>query len=177
MSTSINQRIKKLRKQLELNQTEFGKVIGLTQAGVSWIEREGNAVIDQNVQLICEKFHVRRSWLLEGEGEMFVTHTKQDELMAWAARVSEGPHDDFPYRLADTLARMDEPQWQLLEQIFDSIMAGKDILAASDSVRASAVDRRTDMHRQLDDAIDAEEEAAEAFSSTVSSTTSPSHKK
>ena len=97
--------------------------------------------------------------------------------MAWAARVSEGPHDDFPYRLAGTLARMDEPQWQLLEQIFDSIMAGRDILAASDSIRDSAADRRANLHRQLDDAIDAEEGAAEASSSTASNTTYPSHKK
>lgn len=171
---TINDRIRALRRHLELSQSEFGKQIGLKQGAISKLEKSGNLVIDQNVQLICEKFHVRRSWLLEGEGEMFVTHTKQDELMAWAARVSEGPHDDFPYRLADTLARMDEPQWQLLEQIFDSIMAGKDILPASDSVR---VNRRTDLHRQLDDAIDAEEEAAAASSSTASNTTSLSHKK
>ena len=128
MGESINTRIKKLRKEMQLNQTEFGQKIGLKNSAISKMEQEGSVVVDQNVQLICEKFHVRRSWLLEGEGEMFATHTKQDELMAWAARVSEGPHDDFPYRLADTLARMDEPQWQLLEQIFDSIMAGKDIL-------------------------------------------------
>lgn len=173
MGESINTRIKKLRKEMQLNQTEFGQKIGLKNSAISKMEQEGSVVVDQNVQLICEKFHVRRSWLLEGEGEMFATHTKQDELMAWAARVSEGPHDDFPYRLADTLARMDEPQWQLLEQIFDSIMAGKDILPAS----KKAVDRRTDLHRQLDDAVDAEEEAAAASSSTASNTTSLSHKK
>lgn len=174
MVYSINSRIRELRKELGLNQAEFGKRIGLKNGAISWMEKEGNTVTDQNVQLICEKFHVRRSWLLEGEGEMFVTHTKQDELMEWASRVSEGPHDVFPYRLADALARMDEPQWQLLEQIFDSIMAGKDILPASDNI---PVDRRTDLHRQLDDAIDAEEGAAEAFSSIASNTISPSHKK
>lgn len=171
---TINDRIKELRRHLELSQNEFGNIIGLKQGAISKLEKSGNIVIDRNVKLICEKFHVQRSWLLEGKGEMFATHTKQDELMAWAARVSEGPHDDFPYRLADTLARMDEPQWQLLEQIFDSIMAGKDILPASDNI---PVDRRTDLHRQLDDAIDAEEGAAEAFSSIASNTISPSHKK
>ena len=126
MSESINARIKQLRKKKKLNQTEFGAVIGLKNSAISKMEQEGSVVVDQNVQLICEKFQVRRDWLVDGTGEMFAERTKKDELMEWAERVSQSPHDSFPYRLADALARLDEPQWKMLEQIFDRIMAEGD---------------------------------------------------
>lgn len=67
---SINQRIKELRKSLNLNQAEFGDKIGLKRSAASWIEQEGNTVIDQNIRLICDTFHIREEWLRTGEGEM-----------------------------------------------------------------------------------------------------------
>ena len=67
---SINQRIKTLRKEQGLNQREFGDKIGLGQAGVSRLEQEGIVVIDQNIRLICDTFHIREEWLRTGEGEM-----------------------------------------------------------------------------------------------------------
>ena len=43
---NINQRIKMLRKEMGLNQKDFGAKIGLGQGAVSWIEKDGNTVID-----------------------------------------------------------------------------------------------------------------------------------
>ncbi|WLD81450.1 hypothetical protein QU667_06260 [Selenomonas dianae] len=40
------------------------------QAGVSRLEQEGIVVIDQNIRLICDTFHIREEWLRTGEGEM-----------------------------------------------------------------------------------------------------------
>ncbi len=69
---SINARVKAIRKAKRLNQTEFGKAIGLKQMGVSNMEQEGGTVTDKNILLICQKFHVSRDWLETGEGEMFL---------------------------------------------------------------------------------------------------------
>ena len=68
---SINARIKALRKEQRLSQAEFGENIGLKQVAVSNLEKEGNTVTEQNVSLICQKFRVRREWLVDGEGEMY----------------------------------------------------------------------------------------------------------
>ncbi|MBQ6481719.1 MAG: helix-turn-helix domain-containing protein [Anaerolineaceae bacterium] len=68
---SINARIKAVRKKNGLKQAEFGKLIGLTQGGVSYIEQGGNPITEQNIIIICQKFRVRREWLETGEGEMF----------------------------------------------------------------------------------------------------------
>lgn len=70
---SINARIKAVRKAKGLKQASFGATIGLTQGGVSYIEQEGVSITEQNIELICQKFRVRREWLETGEGEMFNT--------------------------------------------------------------------------------------------------------
>ena len=194
MSESINARIKQLRKKKKLNQTEFGAVIGLKNSAISKMEQEGSVVVDQNVQLICEKFQVRRDWLVDGTGEMFAERTKKDELMEWAERVSQSPHDSFPYRLADALARLDEPQWKMLEQIFDRIMTEGDTensnapkakpakSKASQPIPHDDDDDNPDVirrsyHRQLDQALDNEEKAVSASSYGNSGIISHLHKK
>jgi len=162
LGESINARIKQLRKKKKLNQTEFGSVIGLKNSAISKMEQEGSVVVDQNIQLICEKFQVRREWLVDGIGEMFAARTKNDELMEWAKRVSQSPHDSFPYRLAEALSKLDEPQWKMLEQIFDKIMAEGD-----DEPPARTNDTAR-LHAQLDAELQAEREAASASSATSS---------
>lgn len=191
MGESINARIKQLRKKKKLNQTEFGSVIGLKNSAISKMEQEGSVVVDQNIQLICEKFQVRRDWLVDGTGEMFAERTKKDELMEWAERVSQSPHDSFPYRLAEVLAKLDEPQWKMLEQIFDKIMAEGNTensnVAKAEPTNAEAAPPddddddpdiiRRSYHRQLDQALDSEEKAASASSYGNSGTISRFHKK
>ena len=68
---STNNRIKTLRKHLNLNQAEFGQKIGLKNGAISWMEKEGNTITKQNIKIICDTFNVSENWLLNGEGEMF----------------------------------------------------------------------------------------------------------
>lgn len=189
MTETINDRIKLLRKKKDMNQGEFGKAIGLKQGAISKLEKPGNAVVDQNIQLICEKFQVRREWLVDGTGEMFAERAKKDELMEWAERVSQSPHDSFPYRLAEVLAKLDEPQWKMLEQIFDKIMADGNTensnitKAEPTNAKAAPPDDddpdiiRRSYHRQLDQALNSEEKAVSASSYGNSGIISHLHKK
>ena len=68
---STNNRMKTLRKHLNLNQAEFGQKIGLKNGAISWMEKEGNTITKQNIKIICDTFNVSEDWLLNGEGEMF----------------------------------------------------------------------------------------------------------
>ena len=72
----INQRIKELRKDLGLNQKEFGSKLEMSQGAVSWMEQDGNTVVDQNKRIICDQFGVSLHWLETGEGDMY---TDSDE--------------------------------------------------------------------------------------------------
>ena len=68
---STNNRMRTLRKHLNLNQAEFGQKIGLKNGAISWMEKEGNTITKQNIKIICDTFNVSEDWLLNGEGDMF----------------------------------------------------------------------------------------------------------
>ena len=67
----MKERIKQIRKNLKMNQTEFGAAIGATQKMVTTYET-GTVVPDKTTRmLICSKFNVSETWLETGEGEPY----------------------------------------------------------------------------------------------------------
>ena len=68
---NIGNRIKKLRKELDLTQTEFGAKIGSVQNTITGYENGRRNPSAPVITLICEKFGVNEEWLRTGEGEMF----------------------------------------------------------------------------------------------------------
>ena len=64
----MKERIKLIRKDLRMNQTEFGAAIGATQKMITTYET-GVVVPDKTTRmLICSKFNVNETWLETGEG-------------------------------------------------------------------------------------------------------------
>lgn len=118
---SINQRVKLLRKELSLNQTQFGTCIGLKNSAISKMEQEGSIIIDRNIHLICDKFGVNETWLRTGEGSMYEESSKQDELVRWARELSDASEDTFPRRFALALSRLGEKEWEVLEKFIDGM--------------------------------------------------------
>ncbi len=68
----MNERIRELRKMLDINQTDFGKKIDVSQRVVSLMETPGGTVTDRNFNAICKAFNVNPDWLRHGVGEIFV---------------------------------------------------------------------------------------------------------
>lgn len=64
----MKDRIRLVRKHMNMTQTEFGDAIGVTLAALSKYEI-GKVVPDKSIRmLICEKFNVNETWLETGEG-------------------------------------------------------------------------------------------------------------
>lgn len=80
----MNERIKKLRKALDLTQQKFADRIGIKGNAISQYESGRNEPIDAVISLICREFNVSETWLRTGDGEMFVQKKPQplDELLA-----------------------------------------------------------------------------------------------
>jgi transcriptional regulator with XRE-family HTH domain len=71
MAESINQRIKQIRKTLELSQRTFATILSLSHSYIASIETNSREVNGRLIKLIVSEFDVNESWLLTGEGEMF----------------------------------------------------------------------------------------------------------
>lgn len=70
---SQGERLKFLRKELNLSQEKFGSKLGLSKVAISDIENGKTGLTERNAKSICRTFNVDYFWLTEGIGEMF-TH-------------------------------------------------------------------------------------------------------
>lgn len=67
----MKNRIKKLRKSLNMTQQEFAERIGVKRNTIGQYEIGRNKPIDTVINLICKEFNVNEKWLRYGEDEMF----------------------------------------------------------------------------------------------------------
>lgn len=63
---TINNRVKRLRKSLDLTLDKFGERLGVTKTAISRIEKGERSVTDQMFKSICREFNVREEWLRDG---------------------------------------------------------------------------------------------------------------
>jgi len=63
---TINDRVKQLRKSLDLTLDKFGEHVGVTKTAISRIEKGERSVTDQMFRSICREFNVREEWLRDG---------------------------------------------------------------------------------------------------------------
>ena len=67
---SIGERLKLIRKESGLNQTEFGARINLSQTTIGLYESDNRVITDRALSQICSTFNINEEWLKTGEGEM-----------------------------------------------------------------------------------------------------------
>ena len=64
----MKDRIKKIRKELDLTQQEFADRIGVKRGGIANYEIGRNEPTDSVISIICREFNVNEDWLRTVEG-------------------------------------------------------------------------------------------------------------
>lgn len=122
----MNERLKKLRKTLDLTQQAFADRIGIARGNVGAYEVGKNAPSDAVISLICREFNVNENWLRTGEGEMFIQQTPDEQIAAFVGDLLKIEDDSFKRRLISGLAALDDNGWDVLEKFLDSIQKKRD---------------------------------------------------
>lgn len=113
----MNERLKKLRKILDLTQQEFADRLGISRGNIGSYEVGKSALSDAVISLICREFNVNEDWLRTGEGEMFIQMTRDEEIAAFVAKALRTEEDSFKKRFIAMLSALDESDWESLEKI------------------------------------------------------------
>lgn len=121
----MNERIKELRKALNMSGEAFGQRLGIQRASISKIETGIINLTDRNISLICKEFHVNEEWLREGKGEMFVQLSRDEEIAAFVGRVQFEAEDSFKKRFIAMLSALDTEEWEVLEKMALKLYEGK----------------------------------------------------
>ena len=115
----MKDRIRLVRKNNSLTQTEFADRINATRAMIA--SYEGGAVTpsDSMLKLICKEFNVSYTWLKTGEGPMEDPTSDRDTL----DKLTD-VYQSLPERLkslVDVLVEMDPEWWKTLDEGFAEI--------------------------------------------------------
>lgn len=87
----MNERIRELRKSLNMTMEVFGQRIGVSKSTISNIENGNRDATEHMVKSICREFDIDYIWLTTGEGEMFVE--SDDDFMEKIDRIMAGEDD------------------------------------------------------------------------------------
>ena len=153
----MNSRLKDIRKALRLTQKEFAARLGITDSGISRLEKGQNQLTDQLIRAICREYKVNYEYLKNGIGEMFVEvpQTVVDELC------EQYDLDDFDRIMLQEYLKMDEASRNVLKTYIRKICG--QISEVDDT--QSKIDTEVEAYRQ-----ELELEARQADESSASDT-------
>lgn len=112
----MNDRIKQLRKHLNLTQQQFAEQIGSVQNTITGYETGRRVPSNQVITLICKTFDVNEEWLRTGKGEMFIQLDRDDQIARWAGSILHDEGDTFKKRFVAALSKLSENDWVALER-------------------------------------------------------------
>lgn len=99
----MKDRIKQLRKALDLTQQEFADKIGIKRNSLANYETGRNTPMDAILISICREFDVNEKWLRTGEGDMFIQVPEDDEIAALVYDLLEPAGNEFYEIILETM--------------------------------------------------------------------------
>ena len=119
----MNERMKELRKALDMTQNEFAERIGIKGNSISDMEKSKRGISEPTIKLICKEFKVREEWLRSGSGEMLVPTDREGEITSYLGEILKNENDGgFQQKLVHILSKLDVGDWEVLEKIANLIV-------------------------------------------------------
>lgn len=112
----MNERIKIIRKHHGLTQAAFGECIKVKANTVTNYETGLRTPSDAVINSICREFRVNETWLRTGEGEMFLTQSRDEAIAEYMTKVVFGGETTaFQRSLIAVMSRLSVEEWEMLE--------------------------------------------------------------
>lgn len=127
---TINNRIQIILEQSKMTRTAFGEALKVSQQYISKLIKTGNPS-DRLIEDICEKISINgkkinENWLRTGEGDMFLSLDRKEEIAQLTADLFKSEKDSFKSRLIMSLSRLSEEELAVLEKISEDLARKKD---------------------------------------------------
>ena len=120
----MKERLKKLRKNLDLTQQAFADKIGMKQNTIAQYEMGRTTPSDAIVFSIWREFGVNERWLRNGEGEMFIKSTPYDKAYNRFGYIMENSSPSKKAALSillELLYSVPDDQWDMIMEQYNEI--------------------------------------------------------
>lgn len=121
----MKERLRKLRKTLDLTQQEFADRIGSARDNIAGYETGRRNPSVAVISLICTKFNVNEEWLRTGNGEMFIELTRDEQIERFVSDALKSEDDSFKKKFISMLAALDESDWEVLQKMVELLQQNK----------------------------------------------------
>lgn len=118
----MKDRVKRVRTDCGMNQSDFGKKISISRSAVWKIENGENIPSEQTLSLICKEFNVNMDWLKNGIGEMY--DYPKDETAAIVSDLLEenNPTYDIIKSIMKTYKKLDSKSQKTIDDFAESLL-------------------------------------------------------
>jgi len=113
----MKDRIKAIRKESGINQTEFAESLGLSRGFVAQVETDQEKFSDRTIRDICRIYRVNEDWLRYGTGDMHPELNRNQQIIEFVNSAMEGADDDIRMLVLKAATELDEEDWIALTKI------------------------------------------------------------
>lgn len=121
----MKERLKQLRKTLDLTQQEFADKLKVPRNTIGGYEVGKSNPSDAAVNNICNIFNVNEEWLRTGNGEMFIELTRDEQIENFVGDVLKSEEDSFKKKFISMLSALDESDWEVLQKMVELMQESK----------------------------------------------------
>lgn len=118
----MKDRIRDLRKALQMTQQEFAAKIGASRNSIASYETGARVPLDSVLTLISRTFNVNEDWLRTGEGAMFNEVTRDERVAEFVGEALNGKSDSIKRRMISVLSRMNDDDWAAMEHFAELLL-------------------------------------------------------
>lgn len=123
----LKERLKKIRKSLDITQQEFADRIGIKRNSYANYEIGRNIPIDAIILSICREFNVNEDWLRNGgpDENMFIKLTEDEELAMYTQMLLDSTDDIMADMIKDFIVvyeKLDNDSKQVLKNFAKSLL-------------------------------------------------------
>ena len=118
---TINDRIALLIKDLGITRSSFADRIRVSRPFVSELCSGAKQPSDRTIADIAREFGVSLAWLEDGEGEMYVKRSANEELGLLVANIMSDADDSFRKRFITLLMALPPEDWGKIERFIDEL--------------------------------------------------------
>ena len=115
----MNYRIREIRKDNNLTQTEFGERIGVKGNTITGYENGTRIPSDAIILSICREFNVNEDWLRTGQGEKYLRLSRKETVAAYVGKILGSKVTPLEETLIEFMAETSPQEWEELACIIN----------------------------------------------------------
>ena len=109
-----------------MTQQEFADRLNIQRGSIASYETGRISPSNATISLICKELNVSEDWLRNGEGDMFIPITRDEEIASFIGSVQADVDDTFKKRFISALAKLSTEEWKAIEHLMENMISERE---------------------------------------------------